>query len=90
MDKIPIVVGNELPNVNAQLKNLTLREYLQNFHTYMSASPFVDFLDYSEPGAGDSFNLLSKDMKAQVKFCFFCFVLFCFVLYCNLKKQNKF
>mmetsp|Transcript_63537 Transcript_63537/g.101111 ORF Transcript_63537/g.101111 Transcript_63537/m.101111 type:complete len:676 (+) Transcript_63537:105-2132(+) len=54
-DKIPVVVGNHDENPGAELNTISLREYLENFHKYMSTPP-----KQKKP-----INLLANDMFAK-------------------------
>ena len=54
-DKIPLVVGNHDTNPGAQLKTVSLRDYLENFNDYMSAPPTNN----------KKINLLANDMFAK-------------------------
>lgn len=53
LDKIPLVIGNEDNNPGAELKTISLRQYLENFSDYMSVP------------STNKINLISNDIFAQ-------------------------
>ena len=69
LEKIPLIVGNE--KESNHLKCINLKEYLQNFHSYITNHALQ-----SLPSHVNQINLLSNDLETQVFFVFFCWVFF--------------